>query len=65
MLPKIPAKIVSAKLLKGGQAEAKQMENGIEISVAPKDRDTIDTVVVLTLDADALTIPRDCRAACR
>jgi alpha-L-fucosidase len=34
MLPKIPAKIVSAKLLKGGNAEAKQTENRIEISVA-------------------------------
>jgi len=57
MLPKISAKIVSAKLLKGGSAEAKQTENGIEISVAPADRDAIDTVVVLSLDADAQAIP--------
>jgi alpha-L-fucosidase len=56
-LPKISAKIVSATLLKGGPAEAKQTENGIEISVAPTDRDTIDTVVVLSLDTDAQTIP--------
>ncbi len=56
-LPKISAKIVSATLLKGGQAEAKQTENGIEISVAPADRDASDTVVALSLDADALPIP--------
>jgi alpha-L-fucosidase len=57
LLPKIPAKIVSAKLLKGGPAEAKQLEKGIEISTAPADRDPIDTVVVLSLDTDAQAIP--------
>jgi alpha-L-fucosidase len=57
LLPKISAKIVSAALLKGGHAEAKQTENGIEISVAPADRDAADTVVVLNLDADARAIP--------
>jgi alpha-L-fucosidase len=57
LLPKISANIVSASLLKGGPAEAKQTENGIEISVAPADRDAIDTVVVLSVDADTQTIP--------
>jgi alpha-L-fucosidase len=57
MLPKIPAKIVSAALLKGGQTEAKQTEKGVEISVAPADRDASDTVVVLSLDTDAQLIP--------
>ena len=57
MLPKIPANIVNATLLKGGNAEAKQTENGIEISVAPADRDIIDTVVVLGLSTDAQEIP--------
>jgi alpha-L-fucosidase len=56
-LPDIPAKIVSAKLLGGGPAEARQGENGIEISVAPARRDEKDTVIALQLDAEALKIP--------
>ena len=56
-LPKIPAKIVSAKLLEGGKAEVRQTENGIEISVAPGKRDATDTIVVMKLNSDAMQIP--------
>ena len=56
-LPNIPAKIVSAKLPKGGKADVRQTESGIEISVAPAHRDANDSVVALKLDSDAMKIP--------
>ena len=56
-LPNLPAKIVSAKIPGGGKADVRRSESGIEISVAPYDRDPGDTVVVLKLDSDALKIP--------
>ncbi len=56
-LPNIPAKIVSAKLLNSGKAKLRQTEAGIEISVAPENRDAADTVIALKLDCDASKIP--------
>jgi alpha-L-fucosidase len=56
-LPNLPAKITGAKILGGGQADVRQAESGIEISVVPARRDPSDTVVVLALDIDALKIP--------
>ena len=56
-LPRIPAKIVSARLLNGGHADVHETEAGVEISVAPAERDANDTVVVLKLDTDAMTMP--------
>jgi alpha-L-fucosidase len=56
-IPKIPAKVVSAQLLAGGKADVRETESGIEISVAPGERDATDTVVALKLDGDALKIP--------
>lgn len=57
MLPALPAKIVSARTLDGGNADFRQTETGIEISVAPADHNAADTVVALKLNADALEIP--------
>jgi alpha-L-fucosidase len=56
-LPNLPAKITGAKILGGGQADVRQAESGIEISVAPARHDPSDTVVALELDSDALKIP--------
>jgi alpha-L-fucosidase len=56
-LPDIRARIVSAKLLRGGKADVRQRGGEIEISVAPAERDASDTVVALKLDSDALKIP--------
>ena len=56
-LPNIPAKIVSAKLLKGGKVKFTQSESEIEISVAAEKRDANDTVIALKLDCDASEIP--------
>ena len=56
-LPRIPAKILSAKLVGGGEVKFSQQELGVEISVAPELRDANATVVALALDSDAMNIP--------
>ena len=56
-LPEIPAKIISAKLLSGGSVEFHQIASGIEVSVPSARRDANDTVIVLKLNRDAMTIP--------
>jgi alpha-L-fucosidase len=50
-LPKIPAKIVRATVLTGGDASFSQNENGIEISVADSARSDTDTIIALELDS--------------
>jgi len=52
-LPAIDRKVLSSAVLTGGKAEVKQTEEAIEISVAPADRQELDTIVVLTLDGPA------------
>ena len=52
-LPAIGRKVLSSAVLTGGKAEVKQTDEAIEISVAPADRQELDTIVVLTLDGPA------------
>jgi hypothetical protein len=52
-LPAIDRKVLSSAVLTGGEAEVKQTAEAIEISVAPADRQELDTIVVLTLDGPA------------
>jgi len=56
-LPRIPANIVSAKVVRGGNAIVRPVENGVEITVPTADRDPNDTVVALKLDSNAMNIP--------
>jgi hypothetical protein len=56
-LPRIPAKIVSARTLSGTKAEANVTAAGIEIRVPEAGRDLLDTVVALALDSDAARLP--------
>ena len=53
VLPPLPGKIVRSAVLTGGAAQVAQSPDAITIAVAPKDRDPIDTLVVLTLDGPA------------
>jgi alpha-L-fucosidase len=53
LLPAIPAKVLSGRVMGGGQAHVRQTEKGLEITVAGKDRRSADTVVVLDLDGPA------------
>ena len=57
VLPAIPARIVRAALLSGGEAAFAQTEQGIELAVPPAARDAIDTVIALELDTPAAAIP--------
>jgi alpha-L-fucosidase len=56
-LPPIPAKVLDSRVLTGGSADVRQTESGIEISVPESARQPIDTIVALTLDVDADSIP--------
>ena len=56
-LPAIPAKVLSSRVLSGGKAEVRQTASGIEISVPESDRQPIDTIVALELDAQSNGIP--------
>lgn len=52
-LPALKQKIVSSSVMTGGTATVKQSDDGIEVSVPKSDRQDIDTIVVLKLDAPA------------
>ena len=55
-LPPIPRKVLGARLLGGGKAQARQAAIGIEITVSEQDRREPDTVVALELDGSALDL---------
>lgn len=61
-LPPLPRKITSSAVLTGGTAEVKQMEDSVEVSVAPEHRQELDTIVALTLDGTAVDIEPPRRA---
>lgn len=55
-LPALPAKIVSSRVLTGGEASVKQTAGGIEIAVPQANRQEMDTIVALELDKPAMEI---------
>lgn len=57
VLPAIPAKVVRAVVLTGGEAVVSQTEGGIEIYIPVADRNTTDTIIELQLDQPACTVP--------
>ena len=56
-LPPIRPRIVKHAVLTGGEATVKQTDAGIEVSVPAAQRDALDTIVKLELDAPAKSIP--------
>ncbi len=56
VLPAIPVKVKSAKVLTGGTAELKQGDKEISVGVPAGSRDEIDTLVVLELEGSAMEI---------
>jgi len=64
VLPAINRKVLSATALTGGRAEVKQGEEGVEIRVAPADRQDIDTIVALKLDGPAADVKPAALAGC-
>jgi alpha-L-fucosidase len=55
-LPALPAKVVRASALTGGQVSFTQSAQGIDVAMAPGDRAAIDTIVALELDRAAGSI---------
>ncbi|MFS2139583.1 alpha-L-fucosidase [Duganella sp. Dugasp56] len=55
-LPAIPARIVRASVLTGGDVRFTQTGQGIELSVPPSARNDIDTIIALQLDSPAAAI---------
>ena len=58
-LAPIDAKIISHSVLTGGTATVEQAEGGITISLQPKDRQELDTIVRLELDGPAAELKPD------
>jgi alpha-L-fucosidase len=56
-LPPIQAKVLSAQTLTGAKAHVRQDAQGLCIRVAPADRDPIDTIIALRLNAPAMNEP--------
>jgi alpha-L-fucosidase len=56
-LPPLTAKVLRSRVLTGGKAGVLQTAAGLEVTVPPSDRHSLDTIVALELDGDALRIP--------
>jgi alpha-L-fucosidase len=56
-LPAVPAKIVKAAVLTGGEAQLKQDDRGLTLHLDPQFRHPWDTVVALELDRPASEVP--------
>jgi alpha-L-fucosidase len=55
-LPNISRKVIGSSLLTGGKVEAKQTTSTIVISVPEKDRQAIDTILILELNGSAMEL---------
>ena len=56
-LPPIEQRVLGGRALSGGKTMIRQSESAVTVDVPESDRDEIATVVVLTVDAEALGIP--------
>jgi len=56
VLPPLGAKVLTSRVLTGGEVAVNQGAAGLEIAVPIKNRQAIDTVVALTLDRSALDL---------
>jgi len=55
-LPPIDREIISVRTRTGGEADVRQTDEGIMVQMAEVDRDSIATVIELTIEGDALEI---------
>ena len=53
MLPALPQKIIASSVVTGGKVTVNQTDAGVEVFVPPGDRQELDTIVLLKLDARA------------
>lgn len=57
LLPEIGKKILASRVLTGGEATIQETGEGIEIRLPVDRRDSLDTIIALTLDGPACEIP--------
>lgn len=57
LLPVIPARVASSRVLGGGGLRVRQTAEGIEVSVPENELKALDTVVALKLDRDTMQLP--------
>lgn len=57
VLPAIPKKIVSHRVLTGGTAKLTKTDEGLEIAVPLEHQQKLDTIIVLNLDGPASELP--------
>ena len=55
-LPALPAKITDWEVLTGGEADIAQSKDGLIVKLNPKSHDSVDSIIKLTIDTDAMTI---------
>ena len=55
-LPAIPQKIIASSVVTGGKVTVNQTDAGVEVFVPPGDRQELDTIVLLKLNAPAANI---------
>jgi hypothetical protein len=53
----LPLKVLSHRVLGGGQAEVKQSEAGLELFVPESDRQPIVTIIALEMEGDVMQLP--------
>jgi len=56
-LPALPAKVLRASIVTGGEANVSQTADGLELSVPPASRSDLDTVIAFDLDRPASSLP--------
>lgn len=56
-LPDIPAKVTRASRLGGGPVQVRQADGKLVVTIAPAQRDEVDTVIYLELDGPAMSLP--------
>lgn len=56
-LPALPAKVMRASVVTGGEASVLQTDDGLELSVPPANRSDLDTIIALELDRPASSLP--------
>jgi alpha-L-fucosidase len=57
VLPALPAKIIHASVLTGGDVSYDQTKTGVELSAPETARNQMDTIIALQLDSPAGAVP--------
>ncbi len=56
-LPPLKCQVLKSELLSGGTLECNQSDEGLSVNVPPADRPEVATIIRLTVDGDAFSVP--------